>query len=76
MAMKENKLEENVDGAYYVDDECIGCQLCVSNAPENFRMKEDGSTAYAFKQPENEMEKQACEVALDECPVGAIGNDG
>ena len=76
MAMKENKLEENVDGAYYVDDDCIGCHLCVNEAPENFKMKDDDSTAYVFKQPENDEEKTACENALDACPADAIGNDG
>lgn len=76
MATKENKLEENIDGAYYVDDECIGCRLCVNEAPENFKMKNDDSTAYAFKQPENDEEKTACENALDACPADAIGNDG
>ncbi len=74
--MKENKLAENVDGAYYVDDDCIGCRLCEGNAPKNFKMKDDDSTAYVFKQPENEKEKHVCENALDECPVEAIGNDG
>ncbi|WP_292470894.1 ferredoxin [Methanolobus sp.] len=76
MAMKENKLDENVDGDYYVDDDCIGCGLCVSSAPDNFKMRDDDNTAYVFKQPENENEKHACESALDECPVEAIGNDG
>ncbi|SDG05251.1 Ferredoxin [Methanolobus vulcani] len=76
MAMKENKFDENIDGAYYVDADCIGCNLCVSNSPQNFKMKDDDSTAYVFKQPENEKEKQACENALAECPVDAIGNDG
>ena len=40
MAEKENKYEDNVDGKYYVDDECIDCNLCRELAPENFKANE------------------------------------
>ncbi|MFP4372499.1 MAG: ferredoxin, partial [Halanaerobium sp.] len=40
MANLENKLDENVEGKYYVDDQCISCSLCVSEAPDNFEMDE------------------------------------
>ncbi|MFP4372220.1 MAG: ferredoxin, partial [Halanaerobium sp.] len=46
---------------------------CVSEAPDNFEMDE---YAYVYKQPENEAEREACESALEACPVDAIGNDG
>ncbi len=75
MADKENKVEENVEGSYYVDDTCIACELCVGDAPENFEMSDEG---YAFvkKQPENAEEEEQCETALENCPVDAIGDDG
>lgn len=76
MADKQNKVPENVSGSYYVDEECISCRLCTSDAPDNFKMTADESTAYVFKQPENNSEKDACENALEACPVEAIGNDG
>lgn len=28
MATKEDKYEDNVEGKYYVDTECIDCNLC------------------------------------------------
>jgi ferredoxin len=48
----------------------------VDTAPENFKMNEDDSNAYVYKQPENDEEIELCEEALDACPVNAIGNDG
>lgn len=76
MADKNDKVSENVPGSYYCDYSCIACNLCVDTAPENFKMKEDDSTAFVYKQPENDEEKEACEEALEACPVEAIGNDG
>ncbi len=74
MATVENKVSENVEGQYYVDDSCIACGVCVGEAPDNFEMS--GDYAYVVKQPENEEETAACESALEACPVDAIGNDG
>ncbi|NYT19771.1 MAG: ferredoxin [Methanosarcinales archaeon] len=76
MADKENKVIENVPGPFYVDEGCIGCRLCTNDAPENFKMNDDGSTAFVFKQPENDSEIKDCDNAIDSCPVEAIGNDG
>ncbi|MDY0387563.1 MAG: ferredoxin [Methanolobus sp.] len=76
MADKNNKMPENVPGPYYVDDNCIACQVCADEAPDHFKMGDDNSGAYVFKQPENDEEKKACEKALSICPVDAIGNDG
>jgi len=45
-------------------------------APENFKMNDDDSNAFVYKQPENDKEREACEEALESCPVDAIGNDG
>ena len=48
----------------------------MDTAPENFKMSEDGSNAFVYKQPENDEEKAACQEASENCPVDAIGNDG
>lgn len=74
MAEKDNKVPENVDGPYYVDDSCIACEMCVGDAPENFEMTEEH--AYVKKQPETDEEEEQCEEALYNCPVDAIGDDG
>ena len=76
IADKSDIVVENVEGPYYVDSNCIACQTCVDTAPENFKMSDDGSNAFVYKQPENDEEKAACQEASENCPVDAIGNDG
>lgn len=56
MADKEDKYENNVEGKYFVDTECIDCNLCRETAPDNFADHEDGYS-YVYKQPENEEEE-------------------
>lgn len=76
MADKNSKVEGNVAGKYYVDETCIACGVCENEAPDNFKLSDDGSHAYVFKQPENSEETARCEDAKASCPVDAIGNDG
>tara|TARA_B100000519_G_C14129066_1_gene384285 strand:+ start:565 stop:798 length:234 start_codon:yes stop_codon:yes gene_type:complete len=75
MATKEEKYEDNVDGKYYCDTECIDCNLCRETAPDNFADHEDGYS-FVYKQPENDEEEALCVEAMEGCPVDAIGNDG
>ncbi|MBF0197987.1 MAG: ferredoxin [Planctomycetes bacterium] len=76
MADPDNKQPESAAGKYYVDTECIDCDVCRQTAPEVFLANEDGGYAYVAKQPENDDEVAQCEEALEACPVEAIGNDG
>ena len=76
MADNTDKVEDNVDGPWYVDTNCIDCDLCRQTAPENFERNEDDGYSYVHKQPENDDEVQACQDAMEECPVEAIGDDG
>lgn len=76
MAEKSEKFPDNVDGKYYVDEQCIACDACVNEAPNNFAMNDDDGHSYVNKQPENEEEEEACKAALEACPVEAIGDDG
>ena len=76
MADNADKVEANVEGAFYVDSNCIDCDLCRQTAPDNFDRNEDEGYSFLSKQPENEDEEQACRDAIDECPVEAIGDDG
>ena len=75
MANVEDKYPDNVEGSYYVDESCIACGLCVNDAPDNFVMADDDSYAYVYKQPEDDTEEEACEKAMADCPVDAIGDD-
>jgi ferredoxin len=76
MADAANKYSQNVPGAFYVDDQCIDCDLCRETAPANFKRDDDGGHSYVYKQPENDEERKLCEEALSGCPVEAIGSDG
>ncbi|MBI4550193.1 MAG: ferredoxin [Candidatus Omnitrophica bacterium] len=76
MADKAHKQESNAAGAYYVDTQCVDCDLCRQSAPFNFRRNEEKGYSYVYKQPENEQEIDKVKLALSECPVEAIGSDG
>ena len=71
-----DRVGENVVGAYYVDTSCIDCDVCRDTAPDNFMRSDENSYSFVYKQPENEAERELCEEALTACPVEAIGNDG
>ncbi len=75
MADPIQKAPENVSGRYYVDLTCIDCDLCRETAPAHFVRHDDGHT-FVVKQPQSPDEEAACHMALLECPVEAIGDDG
>jgi len=76
MADREDKNSENIAGKFYVDSQCIDCDLCRETAPNNFTRAEDEGYSYVFKQPENDEETAQCREAMEGCPVEAIGEDG
>jgi ferredoxin len=76
MADPRDRLLENVPGRYYVDTQCIDCDVCRVTAPENFLRSEAKGYSYVFRQPESAEEEALCQEAMDSCPVEAIGNDG
>jgi ferredoxin len=76
MADAANKYAENVSGKFYVDDQCIDCDLCRETAPANFKRNDDGGHSYVYKQPETPEEEGLCKEAMEGCPVEAIGSDG
>jgi ferredoxin len=75
MADVANKYSDNVEGKFFVDDQCIDCDLCRETAPANFKRNDDGGHSYVYKQPESPEEEALCQEAMDGCPVEAIGND-
>jgi ferredoxin len=76
MPDRTDKLPRNVTGAFYVDGQCIDCDLCRQVAPANFDRHAAGGYSFVSKQPSCEAEVQLCRQALEECPVEAIGDDG
>lgn len=76
MANKDDKWENNVPGKFYVDQQCIDCDLCRETAPGSFTRHDDGGHSYVYKQPTTQEEIDQCMEALEGCPVEAIGSDG
>ncbi len=76
MADRRFRIEENVSGAWYVDEMCIDCDLCRNLAPRNFTQWESGGFSYVSKQPSSPEEEAECRAAAEECPVDAIGDEG
>lgn len=75
MADKDAKAAKNVPGKYYVDTNCISCGQCVDINSNVFAESPEGGM-YVKAQPTSEEDNAACEQALSNCPVEAIGNDG
>jgi ferredoxin len=76
MADAANKYPENAPGKYYVDNQCIDCDLCRETAPDNFKRNEDGGYSFVYKQPASPDEEARCKEAKEGCPVEAIGDNG
>ncbi|HUK81453.1 MAG TPA: ferredoxin [Verrucomicrobiae bacterium] len=76
MADFANKYSDNVPGKFYVDDQCIDCDLCRETASDNFTRNEDGGYSFVYKQPTSPEEDVLCKEAMEGCPVEAIGCDG
>jgi ferredoxin len=76
MADPNDRVPGQVPGRYYVDTQCIDCDLCRETAPANFQRNDEEGFSYVYKQPETPEEDTLSKDALDNCPVEAIGNDG
>src|SRR5690242_8949557 len=76
MADVANRYHENTSGKFYVDNNCIDCDLCRETAPDNFKRNDDGGYSFVYKQPENPEEEARCKEAKEGCPVEAIGDNG
>jgi ferredoxin len=76
MADREDRNKENVTGKFYVDSQCIDCDLCRETAPKNFTRSDDEGYSFVYKQPESPEEEEQCREAMEGCPVEAIGEDG
>ena len=76
MANKANSYPQNVPGKFFVDNQCIDCDLCRETGPSNFTRNDDGGYSYVKKQPESPEEDQQCKEAMQGYPVEAIGKNG
>jgi len=76
MADAANRYPENVPGKYYVDNQCIDCDLCRETAPDNFKRNDDGGYSFVYKQPASPDEETRCKEAKEGCPVEAMATTG
>ena len=76
MADLANKYSDNVTGAFFVDDQCIDCDLCRELAPQFFKRQDDGGYSYVYRQPITPEEIILAEDARLSCPTDSIGKDG
>lgn len=70
---KPRRLEDNVDGVVYVNDQCINCGACHNFAPATFTRH--GSHHVVYRQPETLPQIEDARAALAACPVAAIRID-
>lgn len=76
MANKDDKWPNNAPGKFYVDQQCIDCDLCRETAPAFFTRNDEGGFSFVHAQPQSEEDIALCREALEGCPVEAIGEDG
>lgn len=60
--------------SYTVNENCIGCGVCVSICPDVFELGEDGYS-HVIAQPESDEIRELAEQAKESCPVAAIEHD-
>ncbi|MBI5433255.1 MAG: MBL fold metallo-hydrolase [Planctomycetes bacterium] len=71
MASRERALDSNVPGDFFVDSSCIDCDTCRWLAPTTFDRA--GEHSRVHRQPDDDAERFAAELALVACPTGSIG---
>jgi ferredoxin len=76
MATPADRLPQNSIGKYYVDAQCIDCDLCRETAPTIFARHDESGFSFVQRQPQTAEEIALAEEAIQGCPVEAIGSDG
>jgi ferredoxin len=76
MADLHDKQPGNMTGKFYVDTQCIDCDVCRDTAPDFFARNDDEGYSFVYRQPESPSDVEVCYEALQSCPVDAIGDDG
>ena len=70
---KPQRLAANVDGALYVNDQCINCAACHNFAPQSFdRHQPTDRYHYVYEQPTTPTALEQARAAMTACPVAAI----
>lgn len=56
---------------FFVNDQCVGCQLCACICPDVFQMT-DAGVAHARQGPVDPDQLPLAQEARDQCPAQAI----
>lgn len=51
MADKAERNSLNVPGPWYVDSSCVACGMRATDAPDNFKLSDDGPAGFATQAP-------------------------
>lgn len=73
MANVINRWPDNAAGRFYVDEQCIDCDICRDNVPSVFGRNAVGAHSYVRCQPASAETVRRCMAVMDLCPVGAVG---
>jgi ferredoxin len=76
MAIPADRLPQNAPGPFYVDAQCIDCDLCRETAPTIFARHDESGFSFVQRQPETPEDVALAREAIEGCPVEAIGEDG
>lgn len=76
MAERAYRYRDNVDGPFYVDQQCIDCDACREIAPAGFTRNDNAGYSFVYRQPQSPEDEDAWRLAMASCPVDAIGDDG
>src|SRR5262249_37147424 len=73
VAHLSQRLRENVDGEFFVDDSCIDCGMCREGAPSIYERSEAVGLSIVRRQPQSEEERLRAAMGLVACPTNSIG---
>jgi ferredoxin len=73
---QQHRWKLNAQGAFYVDCQCLDCDLCRELAPTVFVRNNKRGFSYVAKQPETAEELARAREAVLGCPQDAIHDDG
>lgn len=60
---------------FYIDENCIDCDLCHETAPKMFARDEDAGRSIVIRGPQTDEELELYREAAESCPVEAIHED-
>lgn len=63
-------------GPFYINEDCIDCDLCHETAPKLFVRNEEEGRSEVLRAPATPEERELYNEAAEACPVEAIRSDG